>query len=135
MAESGIRWKQRFQNFEKAFDVFSRIVAIENPSEAERMGLIQSFEVMFELSWKVLQDFSKEKGYLVKGPRDVLKQSFQNGWIADGETWLLAMEDRNKTVHTYDEHEAQLIADHICHDYFPVIQSLYEMLSKELVKD
>jgi len=40
-----IRWKQRFVNVGKAFQSLERTVAIENPSEAERGGLIQFFEV------------------------------------------------------------------------------------------
>jgi hypothetical protein len=40
-----IRWKQRFVNFEKAFQTLERTVAIENPSEAERGGLIQFFVI------------------------------------------------------------------------------------------
>lgn len=45
-----IRWKQRFENFDKSFQVLERTIAIENPSEAERGGLIQFFEVSFELA-------------------------------------------------------------------------------------
>ncbi len=51
-----IRWKQRFQNFEKAYKVFEKILKIKNPNKAEKMGLIQAFEISFELSWKLLKD-------------------------------------------------------------------------------
>jgi len=74
-----IRWKQRFVNFDKAFQALERTVAIENPSEAERGGLIQFFEMAFELSWKTLKDYLEAGGFQVKSPRDVLKQAFQSG--------------------------------------------------------
>ena len=39
--------KKRFSNFDKAFRTLERTVAIEHPSEAERSGLIQFFEMAF----------------------------------------------------------------------------------------
>ncbi len=48
--QKDIRWKQRFQNFEKAFQLLEKAVKIENLSELERGGLIQFFEMTFELS-------------------------------------------------------------------------------------
>ena len=98
-----IRWKQRFVNFEKAFQTLERTVVIENPSEAERGGLIQFFEVAFELSWKTLKDYLEAGGFQVKSPREVLKQAFQSGIIQDGHAWMEALEDRNLTAHTYNE--------------------------------
>ena len=53
--KSDVRWKQRFENFERSFLTFSRILKIESPNEAERMGLVQAFEIVFELSWKTLK--------------------------------------------------------------------------------
>ena len=52
-----IRWKQRFVNFEKTFLLLERTVKIGELSEAERGGLIQFYEVSFELSWKTMKDY------------------------------------------------------------------------------
>lgn len=126
-----IRWKQRFVNFEKAFQALERTVAIENPSEAERAGLIQFFEVAFELAWKTLKDYLDAGGFQAKSPREVLKQAFQSGIIQDGHAWIEALDDRNLTAHTYNEETAAKIDLLIHEKYFPAIAALHETLKKE----
>ena len=127
-----IRWKQRFVNFEKAFQALERTIAIENPSEAERGGLIQFFEVAFELSWKTLKDYLEAGGFQVKSPRDVLKQAFQSEIIRDGHVWIEALDDRNLTAHIYNEETALKIERLIREKYFPAMAALHETLKKEM---
>jgi len=127
-----IRWKQRFANFEKAFQTLERTAAIENPSEAERGGLIQFFEVAFELSWKTLKDYLEAGGYQLNSPREVLKQAFQSEIIRDGHVWIDALDDRNLTTHTYNEETAKKIEQLIRGKYFPAIKALYEKLKPEI---
>ena len=40
-----IRWKYRFDNFSKAHDVLKRSLKIDSPSEVERGGVIQFYEM------------------------------------------------------------------------------------------
>ena len=40
-----IRWKQRFENFEKSYSLLEENFKKENLSELERAGLIQFFEM------------------------------------------------------------------------------------------
>jgi len=119
-----VRWKQRFQNFDRACALLERTAVNPNLSEAERGGLIQFFEMAFELSWKLLKDYLTAEGYEVKSPREAFKQAFQIGLIVDGGAWLLALEDRNLTTHTYDEATALRVEKKIREDYFPLLQSL-----------
>ncbi len=56
MNNKEIRWKQRFINFEKAFMLLERTLKIKTPSEAEKGGIIQFYEVAFEISWKLIKD-------------------------------------------------------------------------------
>jgi len=101
-------------------------------SEMEEQGLIQSFENTFELAWKTLQDFLEEQGgYLdIKGPRPVLTQAFQDGYLTNGEKWMEMFKDRNRTVHTYDEEIAHQISKAIILDYYKLFIELNERLSK-----
>jgi nucleotidyltransferase substrate binding protein (TIGR01987 family) len=126
-----IRWKQRFDNFEKAYHTFNRVLQIELPNEAERMGLIQAFEIVFELSWKTLKDYLSEQGYNVKSPREVLKQAFQAEIISEGHVWLEALSSRNDTTHTYNNDIATALDLKIREVYAPAIDSLYLYLKKE----
>lgn len=127
-----IRWKQRFANFEKAFQILERTVAIENPSEAERGGLIQFFEMAFELAWKTLKDCLEADGFRVASPRDTVKQAFQAGIIEDGLGWIGALDDRNLAAHTYNEETALKIDQLIREKYFPALAVLHETLKSEM---
>ncbi len=44
-----------------------------------------------------------EKGVDVKFPREVIKESFTAGLIADGEVWMDMLQKRNLMSHTYNE--------------------------------
>lgn len=121
-----IRWKQRFQNFERAFALLEQAIQITAPSEVERAGLIQFFEMSFELAWKLLKDFLEAEGFTVRSPRDVLKQAFQASYIADGHTWIDALQDRNLTTHTYDEATAITVERQIRESYYPLLAQLYQ---------
>ena len=101
-----LRWQQRFQNFSKAFLLLKSTVELEQPSVIERAGMIQFFEMSFELAWKLLKDYQEEEGFIVKSPREAIKQAFQSELIGDGQVWLAALKDRNLTVHTYQEETA-----------------------------
>lgn len=57
-----IRWQQRFQNFEKALRGLEEALAIEQPDVVQRAGLIQFFEITFELAWKLLKDYLEAEG-------------------------------------------------------------------------
>ncbi len=126
-----IRWKQRFGNMQKAMPLLRNTVMIENPSEAEKAGGIQFFEVAFELTWKTLKDYLESKGYTDKNPREVLKKCFEIGIIENGESLLEALKDRNLTVHLYDEKEVDKIVSRIKNKYLPAMNQIEEFLAKE----
>jgi|SRR3989338_10610745 len=124
-----IRWRQRFQNFEKAFLQLAESLQIQNPTNTERAGLIQFFEVTFELAWKTLKDHLESQGFQVASPRATLKQAFQSNLIENGHVWMEAMEDRNLTTHTYNETNAKQIEEAIRTQYFPILEALHRKLS------
>ncbi|MGD9994139.1 MAG: nucleotidyltransferase substrate binding protein [Salinivirgaceae bacterium] len=125
MNEKELRWKQRYVNLDKAFKLLERTLAIEQPSEAEKGGLIQFYETCFELSWKTLKDYLENEGFEVKSPRETIKQAFQTGIIKHGELWMAALEDRNLTSHIYDEKLINEIAQKIKVHYFALIKELH----------
>jgi nucleotidyltransferase substrate binding protein (TIGR01987 family) len=127
-----IRWKQRFENFEKAFLLLERALQIERPSEAERGGIIQFYEMTFELAWKVLKDYLEAEGLVTKSPRETLKTALQVGMIDDGHRWMDALEDRNLMSHTYDEETAALVVEKIRSAYFQLLVQLFHTLSNKL---
>jgi len=134
--ESDIRWQQRFINFNKAFSQLERFMQEKSLNEMEEQGLIKAFEYTYELSWKTLQDLLKEKGYTdVVGPKPVIEQSFQDGYIVDGKGWMRMHVSRNLTSHTYDEETAEEIVRSIRSEYFLLLKSLQERLQEEKSKN
>ena len=101
----------------------------------EEQGLIKSFEYTYELSWKTLQDLLKYKGYQgIIGPKPVIEQSFQDGYISDGKAWMRMHQSRNMTSHTYDQETARKIVKNIKLDYFELFQNLQDQLNIEMSK-
>jgi nucleotidyltransferase substrate binding protein (TIGR01987 family) len=125
MENQDIRWVQRFRNFEKAFLLLKETVQIKKPSVVERAGLIQFFEMTFELAWKLLKDYEEEEGFVVKSPRDAIKQAFQANIINSGHDWIDALKDRNLTTHTYHEATAVEVEEKIRTKYYPILEELY----------
>ncbi len=118
-----IRWQQRFENYEKAYGRLNVALMISNPSDTECAGIIQFFEITIELAWKTLKDFLISEGFEIKSPREAIKTAFQNGYINNGNTWIDALNNRNLSVHTYDEEMAIELTEKIRAHYFPLLTS------------
>jgi nucleotidyltransferase substrate binding protein (TIGR01987 family) len=116
-----VRWRQRFQNFNKAFSQLSGAAALaqQRPlSELEQQGLIQAFEFTHELAWNTLKDFLQERGAAnLFGSKDATRQAFAAGLIENGEIWMAMIQSRNRTTHTYDQTTAHEIARAITDSY------------------
>ncbi len=126
-----IRWRQRFENFTKAFEQFkSAFMNYKNLSDLEKEGLIQRFEYNFELAWKTLKDYLEAQGIIAKFPREVIKEAFKNEIITDGDIWMEMLDNRNLSVHTYDEEIFKILTNKIAGDYFNAIQQVYNYLKK-----
>lgn len=127
-----IRWKQRFENYEKSYLLLDKYSNQPITTELERAGIIQFFEMTFELAWKVLKDYLEAQGYVVKSPRETIKQAFQVELINDGHVWLDALAKRNLTTHTYDDALAEKLLNQIKGEYLPELKSLYQKLLGEI---
>lgn len=127
-----IRWQQRFGNYTKAFRQLEKYIDQEKMNELEEQGLIKSFEYTYELAWKTLQDLLTEKGYKdVVGPKPVIEQSFQDGYITNGEGWMRMHNSRNLTSHTYNEETAKEIIENLKEEYFFLLNELLIKLEEE----
>ncbi|MFN7901618.1 MAG: nucleotidyltransferase substrate binding protein [Holosporales bacterium] len=112
-----VRWKQRFNNFQRAYQSLSKAIELANTrplSELEQQGLIQSFEYTHELAWKVLKDYLEEQGFNgIIGSKNATRLAFKEGLLSNGEAWMDMIEARNQTSHTYDPDTAAHIAARI----------------------
>ncbi len=134
--DNDLRWQQRFQNFEKAFEALQRRIDEyeQYPNiEAYQMALISSFIIMYELSWNILKDYLQNEGVDVKNsPRNVFRSAFQNELIFKIEPWMESIVKRNDTVHAYHEDTLRKVIQFITETFYPIVRDLYFQLKKEL---
>ncbi|WP_295404421.1 nucleotidyltransferase substrate binding protein [uncultured Thiocystis sp.] len=136
MDDLDIRWKQRFENLRAAFLILQQAVAAnaETPdNDLIRMALIKAFEMTFDLSWKTLKDYLHYNGIDAIMPREVIKQSFANDLVADGQLWIEMLEDRNLMAHVYDEARALAAVERIRARYLMGLEQLQQFLGARLV--
>ena len=128
-----IRWRQRFENFKRAYKQLEAVLkedTAHNP--LFRAALIQTFEFLFELSWKTMNDKLESEGFVLKNPRDTIQQAFQSGYLSDGKVWVAAMATRNELSHMYDEKLNIKAEEQIRSLYAPLFRSLNDYFTKQL---
>lgn len=130
--EQDIRWKQRFQNYNKAVEQLIEFKQINSMNKFEVQGLIQCFEYTFELAWKTMKDFLEEQGLEANSPRSSIQQAFATGLIENGATWIDALNKRNLMAHTYDENVAEEAKHLILESYSAVLIGFRDQLRNQL---
>ena len=131
-----IRWQQRFSNYQKALAQLERFIEPPALNEREQQGLIKAFEYSFELAWNTLRDLLRSQGNAtLLGSRDTLREAYRLGLIEQGETWMLMIQDRNLTSHTYNRATADAIADHMTDRYLPCFRQLHSRLELRLQQE
>ncbi|NDG00474.1 MAG: nucleotidyltransferase [Synechococcaceae bacterium WBB_32_011] len=130
-----IRWQQRFSNFQLTLSQLETFFEPPELNEREQQGLIKAFEYTFELAWNSLRDLLRSRGNEnLLGSRDTLREAFRLGLIANGEAWMLMIQDRNLTSHTYNRSTADAISLNIIGTYmncFVDLRSTLLQLAKE----
>jgi len=136
--EHDIRWKQRFNNFNRAFILLREILESTNDicslESIVKEGIIQRFEYTFELAWKTLNDKMTEDGLIVEkiSPKYVFKAAYQSKYIDDIQVWLDMANDRNLMSHTYDFSKLDKVLLRLKNLYFPCLDKLYTYLTGEM---
>ena len=137
MNEPDIRWKQRFNNFQRAFLLLREAMEIEPDalSQLEKEGIIQRFEYTFELAWKTLKDKMEFDGIVLDkiSPRAVVREAFAAKYIDDAGIWLKMIGDRNLMSHTYDFAKFEAVIETIRVAYLPLLDEWYTSLIEEIV--
>lgn len=126
-----IRWKQRFQNYNKAILQLTEFMHADTLNAMERQGLIKCFEYSFELGWKTMKDYLSFQGVTVATPRETIQKGFNIGLIEDGHVWIDALEKRNLMAHTYSEENADT-AEHLIRTvYYQMLVSFKKKLDQQ----
>ena len=95
------------RDYRAACDKLAAAMRKKDPSELERAGGIQYFELAFELGWKACKAKAEELGLTeVRSPRAALREAMAQKWIRDETRWLEMLEARNRMAHVYSAEQA-----------------------------
>jgi nucleotidyltransferase substrate binding protein (TIGR01987 family) len=134
MNEVDVRWKQRFENYQRALQNLTRGVALAQTralSELEQQGLIQSFEFTHELAWNVLKDYLEEEGFQdIAGSKTATRLAFKQGLIFDGDTWMDMIKARNLSSYTYNLEIAEKIVNDVQQRFHPAFLAMAARFQK-----
>lgn len=106
------RLTERLAMARRALSTLQEVTRLEHPSRIERDAAIQRFEYTCEAVWKAAQRYLQEvEGVSVGSPKGSLRASRDVGLLTDEQTviGLEMIDDRNLTVHTYNEAVAEEI--------------------------
>jgi len=115
--------------FETALKRLSEVLD-EPKSTITQDAAIKRFEFTFELLWKSLQRFLRIQGITCNSPKNCFKEAFLFGLVKDDPLWLRMIDDRNLTVHTYNEAVAIEIYQHL-KDYMPLFNQILQSLKSQ----
>jgi nucleotidyltransferase substrate binding protein (TIGR01987 family) len=68
----------------------------------------------------------------ITGSRDAIRQAFNSGLISNGEDWMQMIDDRIRTVHTYNEEAAGSVRQHIAGMYAELFEQFYHRMQEYL---
>jgi nucleotidyltransferase substrate binding protein (TIGR01987 family) len=106
------RLKERIEVAVNALATLTGLPLGESVDDVVRDAANQRFEYTFEAVWKAAQLYLREKEGLEQGsPKGVVRACLQVGLLNEDESRLamVMVDDRNLTVHTYNEELAQRI--------------------------
>lgn len=121
----------RFHQLQKSFGVLKSALTKDLDDEVIRAGIVQIFNITFDLSWKCMKDYLEMEGYeKLHAPRPVIQTAFENELIADGHLWITMLQLRNTLTHSYDEALVTEAIQSIANTYMEPIASLLLFFSK-----
>ena len=112
----------RLASLERGLDRLREAVT-EAETDLEIDGVIQRFEFTYELFWKCLKAYLELQGIRCRSPRDCFKEAYALQLIQDEEIALRLIEDRNETVHLYDEEKSREVYRRVQSQYLPLFET------------
>ena len=115
------RLSERIENFNKAFLLFEKSnnqYLLDKKNDIYKLAVIQSFEITFELGWKVLKDYLFSKDIEVFTPRDVIKSAFSANILPSAQIWIDMAKDRNLSSHEYNHDKVDKMIERISAIYY-----------------
>jgi nucleotidyltransferase substrate binding protein (TIGR01987 family) len=112
----------RLKSFREAVERMGEALSLPK-DPVVRDSSIKRFELCFALSWKVIQSFLRDRGLDCRSPRDCFREAFSYGLLTQEEVWVQMVQDRNLSVHTYNEELANQLYARLPR-YLPALRQL-----------
>ena len=100
-------------------------------NEAEKMGVVQAFEIAYELSWRILKKILKFRGVDTSAARDVFRESAKLKLLTDAEQWFAYLKKRNITVHAYRKEILDELFANTAKEFLTDLDYLLNQLEKQ----
>lgn len=138
MTSAEPRWHYRFDNYKRAFVLLREVAELMDErdlSQLEKEGMIQRFEFTWELAWKLLKDYLQDNGIVLDTitPAAVIKAAYAARIIDAADTWMRALDARNKMSHTYDFRAFEKVIVAIKSEYLAVLDALYMQMFERVM--
>ncbi|RYG36473.1 DUF86 domain-containing protein [bacterium] len=116
--------KDHESKFLTALNQLEEFLGLDMNAKVVQTAVIQAFEYTYELAWRTLRDRAVPEGLDAWTPKKAFKAGIGLRLVpADEEAlWLDMLEDRNVTIHTYDEELAARILEALQSRYLPALQ-------------
>lgn len=127
---------QRLVNFKSSLLLLEKSINAYNSdknNEVFHLAVIQSFEIIFELSWKLMKDYLFLQGIELYTPREVIKESFSINFLEDGQLWIDMLADRNASSHEYSNEKIFIILEKISNIYFTEFKKLEKLIEAKIL--
>ena len=123
-------YDNKLNNFIKVLHKLEEgLLQYDGKNELLRDGLIQRFELTFELAWKTLKEVFEDEGLIgLNSPKSVLREAFSTGLIKDEKLWINMLKDRNLTSHMYSESISIEIGKNIKDKYVNALNELKDKI-------
>lgn len=124
---------RKYENYVSALASLRKAPEQDLANEFVQSGVIDKFELQFELGWKLFKTLLAYEGDPVSAsgsPRDVLKTAFQYYDFMDESMWLRMLRARNDSAHIYDASKTRRLVDDVIRDYIPEFERVREGLER-----
>lgn len=116
-----------FENLKRAFDNLQLSISTPIREPRDLSGIIKDFEMVYELSWKVMKKVLQSQGVQTTGPKDVFSKAYQLNLIEDENIWLEMIESRNQAAHVYDKKSAEKIVSRVKNIYIDLFPKYFDL--------
>ncbi|NBQ54701.1 MAG: hypothetical protein EBU49_14135 [Proteobacteria bacterium] len=94
MTKITLQSSNSFENLKKSFQNLTRSLSTPVTEPRDLSGIIKDFEMVYELSWKVLKKKILEDGHQSLGAKDVFTKAYQLGYLGEQDVWLEMIMER-----------------------------------------